>query len=111
MYARSAFVERVGEPALGVDGRGRAGARGGDGLPVDVVDHVAAGEHTVDVGAGARVLDLDVALVVQLELAGEQLAARVVPDRDEQPAHRHRLGGAAGDVGDLDALHGVLAEI
>src|SRR6476469_705659 len=92
MYARSALVEGLGEPALGVDGRGRAGAGRGDGLAVDVVDDVAAGEDAVDVGAGARVLDLDVARVVELELAGEQLAARVVPDRHEQAADRQGLG-------------------
>src|SRR5690349_16833544 len=44
----SALVEGLGEPALGVDGRLGAGAGRGDGLPVDVVDHVAAGEHAVD---------------------------------------------------------------
>src|SRR4051812_14420928 len=102
----SALVEGVGEPALGVDRRRGAGARGGDGLPVDVVDHVAAGEDAVDVGAGAGVLDLDVTLVVELQLAGEQLAARVVADGHEHPADRHRLGGAALDVGDLDGVDG-----
>src|SRR3954447_13359363 len=84
-YARptegSALVEGLGEPALGVDGRSGAGTRRGDRLAVDVVDDVAAGEDTVDVGARARVLDLDVALVVELELAGEQLAARVAAGR------------------------------
>src|SRR5688500_552358 len=82
---RSALVEGLGEPALGVDARGRTGAGGGDGLPVDVVDDVAAGEDTRDVGAGGGVLDLDVAGLVQLQLAGEQLAPRIVADGDEQP--------------------------
>src|SRR5688572_2704129 len=59
MYARSApcgaggplsaLVEGLGEPALGVDRRRRSGAGRGDGLPVDVVDDVAAGEDPVDV--------------------------------------------------------------
>src|SRR3982750_3810105 len=93
----SALVEGLGEPALGVDRRRGAGARRGDGLAVDVVDDVATGEDAVDVGAGARVLDLDVALVVELELTGEQLAARVVPDGDEQAADRHRLAGASSE--------------
>src|SRR5215218_2203665 len=84
--AGSALVEGLGQPALGIDRRGRAGAGRGDRLAVDVVDDVAAGEHTVDVGARGRVLDLHVALVVQLELAGEQLAARVVADGDEHAA-------------------------
>src|SRR4051794_13229932 len=101
---RSALGEGVGEPALGVDRRGRTGAGGGDGLAVDVVHDVAAGEDPVDVGAGAGVLDLDVALVVELELPGEQFAARVVPDRDEQAADRQGLGASGLDVGEL---HGV----
>src|SRR3954447_12155265 len=72
------LVEGLGQPALGVDARCRAGARRGDGLAVDVVDDVAAGEDAVDGGARRRVLHLDVAAVVELELAGEQLAAGVV---------------------------------
>ena len=41
----------VGQPALGVE-RGRAaGAGSGDGLPVGVVDEVAAGEDAGDAGA------------------------------------------------------------
>src|SRR3954467_5848802 len=97
----SALVEGLGQPALRVDRRGRTGAGGRDGLPVDVVDDVATGEHPVDVGAGARVLDLDVAVVVELELPGEQLAARVVPDGHEQSADVQGLGRAGLDVGEL----------
>src|SRR4051794_5870736 len=41
---RSALVEGLGQPALGVDRRRGAGPGRGDGLPVDVVDHVTAGE-------------------------------------------------------------------
>src|SRR5215211_1062247 len=52
----SALVEGLGQPALGVDRGGRAGAGRGDGLAVDVVDHVTAGEHAVDVRARAGVL-------------------------------------------------------
>src|SRR3954470_22041022 len=107
---RSALVERLGQPALGVDRRRGAGPGRGDGLPVDVVDHVTAGEHAVDVGARGRVLDLDVAGVVELELPREQLAARVVPDRDEDAGDRQLLGVAADHVGEPDAGHGVLAE-
>ena len=40
-------------------------------------------------------VDLEVALVVQVELALEQLGARVVADRDEQAGDRE-LGGLAG---------------
>src|SRR4051812_13996823 len=105
----SALVEGLGEPALGVDRRGGAGARRGDRLPVDVVDDVATGEHAVDVGAGGGVVDHDVALVVQLQLADEQLGARVVPDRHEDAADRQLLGRAGLDVGQLDAGDGGVA--
>src|SRR3954470_2610979 len=76
----SALVEGLGEPALGVDRRGGTGAGRRDGLPVDVVDDVATGEDAVHAGAGGRVVHHHVALVVQLQLAGEQLAARIVTD-------------------------------
>src|SRR3954453_23726861 len=69
------LVEGLGEPALGVHRRSGTRAGRGDGLAGDVGHHVAGGEDAVDVGAGAGVLDLDVALVVELQLAGEQLAA------------------------------------
>src|SRR4051812_46273221 len=107
---RSALVEGFGQPALGVDRRRGAGAGGGDGLPVDVVDHVATGEDAVDVGPGGRVLDLDVAGVVQFELSGEQLAARVVPDGDEDTGDRQLLAGSARDVGELYPADSVLPE-
>src|SRR3712207_7846896 len=83
-------------PALGVDRRCGAGAGRGDRLAVDVVDHVTAGEDALDVGPRGGVLDLDVALVVELELADEELAARVVPDRDEHPGDRQLLGREIG---------------
>src|SRR4051812_39527053 len=70
---RSSLVEGLGQPAFGVDGRRRAGAGRGDGLAVDVVDDVTAGEDAVDVGTRRRVLHLEIAGVVELELAGEEL--------------------------------------
>src|SRR3712207_5169353 len=106
----SALAEGGGQPALGVDGRRGAGAGRGDGLPVDVVDDVTAGEDAFDVGPGGRVLDLHVALVVQLELADEQLAARVVADSHEDTRDRQLLGGAGADVGQLDAGDGLVAQ-
>src|SRR5687767_2479492 len=106
----SALVEGLGEPAFGVDTGGRTGAGRGDRLTVDVVHHVAAGEDAVDVGAGRGVFDLDVAVVVELELPGEQLAARVVADRDEQAGHGQGLGSPGLDVGQLDGGDGALPE-
>ena len=83
------------QPPLGVERGGAAGAGGGDRLPVGVVDEVAAGEDAVEVGAGRRCVDLHVAGVVEVDLAAEQLAARVVTDGEEQAGdstvrRRHR---------------------
>src|SRR3954453_23183424 len=78
----SELDERGDEP-LGVQCGRADGAGRGDRLPVRVVHQVAGGEHAGDVGAGARVLNLHVALVVDLDLVAEELAARVVADRDE----------------------------
>ena len=75
----------VGEVALGVEGGRATGPGRGDRLPVDVVDEVAAGEDTLEVGLLAAPVDEDVPLVVEVDLAGEQLRPRVVTDRDEEP--------------------------
>src|ERR1700760_2575963 len=81
-------VTKPGQPALRVDG-GRAPAAGrGDGLAVHVVDHVAAGEDALERGPGAPALDLEVAVGVDAELPGEQLAAGGVADGDEHAADR-----------------------
>src|SRR4051794_19985204 len=50
-----------GQVVLGVQGRGAAAARGGDGLAVGVVDDVAGREDPREVGARRASLDLDVA--------------------------------------------------
>src|SRR5690606_3393408 len=95
----------VRQGRLGVDGGGAAGAGGGGGLRVDVVDHVAAGEYAGDLRLRGRGVDDQVPVGVGLQLAGEQLAARVVADRDEQAGdlQRGRLTGlvvADGQAGD-----------
>src|SRR5215204_3014651 len=81
---RQLVVQRR-EVALRVESGGAAGAGRGDRLPVGVVDDVTAGEDAGQVGLGGRGVDQDVALVVAADLLGEELAARVVPDRHEQP--------------------------
>ena len=48
-----------GEEFLGVERGHAAGAGGGDRLAVDLVHHVAAGEHAGDAGPGRAGLDLD----------------------------------------------------
>ena len=82
------LVREGGEEALGVESGGAAGAGRGDGLAVGVVDDVTGAEDTGQVGPGRGRLDLQVALVVQVELALEELRARVVADRDEQAGDR-----------------------
>ena len=69
---------------LGVERGHAAGPRGGDRLTVDLVHHVAAGEHARDAGAGRAGLDLDIAIAVEFELAFEQLGRRRVADRNER---------------------------
>src|SRR5882672_8835775 len=62
-----------GHPALGIE-RGHAAATGRrDGLPVREVLHVATGEDARHVRVGAPRPRLDVAVVVQLELALEEV--------------------------------------
>ncbi len=84
------------EVALGVEGGGTAGSGGGDGLAVGVVDHVARTEDTGEVGPGGGRVDAEVALVVELQLALEELRARVVAHGDEQPGDG-QLAELAGD--------------
>ena len=89
-------VVGIGQPSLGVD-RGRtAHPRGGDGLPVGVVDQVAGGEHAVQRGGGGAVTDQHVALGVEVDGTAHQLGAGVVADRDEHTGHR-QSGFLAGD--------------
>jgi hypothetical protein len=80
-----------------------------------VVDHVSTGEHAGDLRLRGRGVDEQVPVGVGLQLAGEELAARVVADRDEQAGdlQRGRLTGlrvpdghagdavVAADAGDL----------
>src|SRR5664279_804544 len=72
------------EPALDVDGRHAPRTGRGDGLPVAVVLHVAAGEHAVHVGPGP-VRGPQVTSVLHVQLALEQGGVGLVPDGHEQP--------------------------
>src|SRR4051794_16993069 len=85
----------IAEVALGVEGAHAAGAGGGDGLAVGVVDDVADREDPVEVGAGRAGLDLDVAVLVDIDLVLDDLRAGHVADRDEG-AGRLDLGLLAG---------------
>src|SRR3990172_7789946 len=96
----------LGGEGCGVDRRHAPSARRGDRLPVHLVHHVAAGEDTFDRGARSPI-DLDVALLVHVELAAEQIASRLVSDGDEERPegdHRFLTGDAVLDPDPLDVL-------
>ena len=61
----------VRQEPLGVQGRRATRARRRDRLTVGVVHQVAAGENPGQVGAGARRIDEDVTLVVQVYLTSD----------------------------------------
>src|SRR6478735_7385996 len=100
------LVRESSEEALCVQGCRATGAGSRDGLSVRVVDDVASAEDARQVGAGRGGFDLEVALVVEIELALEELRAGVVADGDEQTRHRKLgrltgLGVAQGEAGEL----------
>src|SRR5580704_12011431 len=92
VWAGSGLVVRlVREPPLDVDRGGTSRSGRSHRLAVGVVHHVTAGEHTIHAGPGRRVLDLQVTLAVRRQLAGEQLAPRVVADGHEHAVHLEGL--------------------
>src|SRR5690606_7899293 len=74
-----AFLRGIlcGQVALRVEGRRAASAGGGDRLAVGVVNEVAAREHAGQVGLRRASLDEDIARVVEVDLALDELVARV----------------------------------
>src|SRR5699024_9868717 len=72
-----------GQVPFGIQCRRAAGTCGGDRLAIVVVDDVTGREHPLDIGTGARVLHLDVALGVELDLIGDEFGAGQVADGDE----------------------------
>ena len=97
---------RVAQVPLGVEGAHAAGPGGGDRLAVGAVDDVADGEDAGEVGPGRAALGEDVAVLVGVDLAGDDLRFRDVPDRDERPFGREvldlvGLGVAQPDLGQL----------
>src|SRR5437016_9620672 len=85
----------VRQPTPAVERGLAAGAGGGDGLAIDVIDDVAASEDALDVRhRGIAMRQDDVAALVELELPGVDARVRRVPDGNEQPLRLH----LAGDV-------------
>ena len=77
------------QPLLAVERRHAAGAGGGDGLAIDVVDGIAAGEDALDVrGRRVRMRQADVAALIELELPRVGLRVRRVADGDEEALRR-----------------------
>src|SRR4051812_15557581 len=83
---------RVAQVPLRVEGAHAARARGGDRLAVGPVDEVADREDASEVGSGRVRLGDDVALLVGVHLADDQLGARDVADRDERSFRLDLLG-------------------
>src|SRR6266568_371141 len=100
----------VGKPALGIQGRGTAGPRGGHRLAVDVVDHVPGREDAFDGSARGWLIHQQVSVGVGGERTGEELAARVVADGDEYAADLERALGSGLDVAEPQPGHPVLAD-
>src|SRR5580700_2798010 len=71
---------------FGIEGGHAAGARGGNGLAVAMVLHIASDEHTGDGGQGAVFGD-EVAVGVHLQLALEDGGVGIVADGDEDAVH------------------------
>src|SRR5204863_10191490 len=100
-----------GEPALSVEGGLAAHAGGGDRLAIGAVRDVARDEDALDVRRGApRVLQLDVALVVEVDLPAEEVRQRRVADRDEEALDRQLAALAVAGVLEEDAGDAVPAE-
>src|SRR5215472_18226075 len=71
-------------PPFRVEGGHATAARRGHGLAIGEVLYVAAGEHAPDTCLGAARLRPDIAVVVEIELPGEEVRIRRVPNRDEE---------------------------
>ena len=76
------------KPSFSVNGGHTPRGRGGDGLTVGVVLHVAAGEHAIDVGRLSIGTSKEVAGVIHVQDPGEQIGVRSVADGDENTGHR-----------------------
>src|SRR5690242_3138773 len=73
----------LSKPSLCVDRGGTPGSGSGNRLPVGPVDQVAGGEHPRHAGFRSRCLHQYVPVWVGVDLAADEVAARVVPDRHE----------------------------
>src|SRR3990172_1669018 len=91
------------EPPLRIDRRLAAGARRGDRLPVALVEDIAGDEDALH-GALRVVLDLEVAKVVHLQRAPQEIRVRPVPDCEEEALGLHRVFLSRNRVFDAQPL-------
>src|SRR5450830_573111 len=102
------FLLQTFQVALGVERGHAAGAGAGDGLAVDMILHVAGGEHAIDAGGGGEAFEtgagLDIA-VVHVKLAVEDAGVGFVADGDEQAVQGDRRDAAILRRLDRDAGH------
>src|SRR5690606_1780334 len=103
-------IEAREEP-FGVERGHAARTRGGNRLAVRPVRHVARGEHARNARARRARLDLDVAVVVQLELPAEELRHRRVADRDEERRGVEDAILAGLEVPQAHARHVILGDV
>src|SRR5919108_380854 len=71
------------EKSLRVNGSHAAGASSGHRLAVNIVLHVAAGEHAGNIGFGT-IVSQDVTGGVHIQLPDEKFRIRLMPDGDEE---------------------------
>src|SRR5258706_11403902 len=82
------------EKLLGVQRRHAAGAGAGDRLAVDMVLHIAGGEHARHAGHRRKTFEAglgDDVAVLHLELALEDVGVGLMADRDEAALERELL--------------------
>jgi hypothetical protein len=75
-------VPLVLDPPLGIDGSHATAPGCGDRLSVGEILDVTTGKNTIDTGTGTFYAS-DIAIVVQFDLAIEQLSVRSMTDRDK----------------------------
>ena len=98
------------EIPFGVEGGHAAGPCRRDRLTVDVVLHVACGEHARDVGAAALAGD-EIAVLVHVQLALEEVGVRRVADRHEHAVHRQLRPLARHGVAQVQPGHFSLGDV
>src|SRR5208282_3085886 len=86
------------EPALGVDCRHASGARGAHRLPVHAIGDIAGREYALDAAVSAAGPYYQVAELIHLELALEQVGVGPVADRHEDRVGLDVRGRAGLDI-------------